>query len=57
VVAGEYRLRDPHKSRLSPKTMDRIIGNLAGKREEVYVFLMSYAKANSYVVQPAQPFY
>src|SRR6185295_9771848 len=49
-------LRDPAQKAVCLETMDRIIDETLRLENEkgIYVFLMSYAKANSYVVQPAR---
>src|SRR6185369_3955477 len=49
-------LRDPAQKAVCLEAMDRIIDETLRLENEkgIYVFLMSYAKANSYVVQPAR---
>jgi hypothetical protein len=49
-------LREPAQKPVCLETMDRIIAETLRleQSEGMFVFLMSYAKANSYVVQPAR---
>jgi len=56
VVARQHGLRDPSAKQTYLETIDRIIGETLQieKEKGICVFLMSYAKTNSYVVQPAR---